>query len=108
MAILARSMAVMRTKQSIIALAQPWLVKRKIRDLNSCGKILYANDKGKLRICVVANGEEASLLTEFSNGGLTVVLMRINRTNGRKKDLVVGSIYMPYDSAEPPPPRIVD
>jgi len=48
---------------------------------------------------------KASLLTEFRNGDLTAILLNIKRHDGGNLDLVVGSVYMPYDSAEPPPQK---
>lgn len=56
---------------------------------------------------IVASRVEASLLTEFSNEDLTAVLLNIRRHSKGVMGLIVRSVYMPYDSAEPPPQKEV-
>lgn len=83
------------------------MYRDKIRGLSSCGKIYHANDRGKLRICILVNGIETTFLTALSNGDLTIILLNIKKHDGENKSLIIGSVYMSYDPAELPPQQEV-
>ncbi|XP_032685218.1 uncharacterized protein LOC116850721 [Odontomachus brunneus] len=43
----------------------------------------------------------------FSNGDITVIQVRLNLDEGTHRDVLMGSVYMPYDAKDLPPQRKV-
>ncbi|XP_024881916.1 uncharacterized protein LOC112461076 [Temnothorax curvispinosus] len=103
-AVLARCAAVMHTKH-LFLIQEPWLVKGHIKGLGGCGKLFKADNAKRPRACIVAKGLDACLLPQFSDGDLVAVRLKLNTDDGGVRDLIVGSVYMPYDSEELPPQR---
>ncbi|XP_024888738.1 uncharacterized protein LOC112465430, partial [Temnothorax curvispinosus] len=103
-AVLARCAAVMHTKH-LFLIQEPWLVKGHIKGLGGCGKLFKADNAERPRACIVAKGLDACLLPQFSDGDLVAVRLKLNTDDGEVRDLIVGSVYMPYDSEELPPQR---
>ncbi|XP_046142185.1 uncharacterized protein LOC123987908 [Osmia bicornis bicornis] len=100
-AILARSLAVMHT--GIALVQEPWLVHKAIRGLGGCGNIYHVRSEEKPRTCIIVKGLNATLLPQVSNGDITVIRLRLNLNDGGIRKMLLGSIYMPYDSPDPPP-----
>ncbi|XP_032689122.1 uncharacterized protein LOC116852664 [Odontomachus brunneus] len=46
-------------------------------------------------------------MPQFSNGDITVVQVRLNLDEGTHRDVLMGSVYMPYDAKNLPPQREV-
>ncbi|XP_032685834.1 uncharacterized protein LOC116850996 [Odontomachus brunneus] len=104
-AILARGMAVMQTA---IALVQElWLLNNAIKGLSGSGKIISSTTQEKIRTCIVTKSLNAILMPQFSNGNITVVQVRLNLDEGTHRDVLMGSVYMPYDAKDLPPQREV-
>ncbi|XP_071580756.1 uncharacterized protein [Temnothorax nylanderi] len=101
--VLARCAAKMHTKH-LFLIQEPWLIKEHIRVWVAAVSYLkptMQNDRGpacdkKTRRC---------LLPQFSDGDLVAVKLKLKMADGGVRDLIVGSVYMPYDSEELPPQR---
>lgn len=50
-------------------------------------------------------GLDVCLLSQFSDGDLVAIKLKLKLTDGKMKDLIVGLVYMPYNSKELPPQR---
>lgn len=57
------------------------------------------------RTCIVAKGLEVTTLPQVSTADLTVILLKTNLGAGEPAEILVGSAYMPCDSADSPPPE---
>jgi hypothetical protein len=99
--ILARSMTVVQT--CIALIQETWLVKGTIQGLESCSKVLRANTADKTRTCIITKGVEATLLPQLSCGDLMAAQLRHTLVDGIRRDVIIGSAYMPYDSEDLPP-----
>jgi hypothetical protein len=88
--ILTRSITVVPTCIAIIQ--KTWLVKGIIRGLGNCGKVLKASTANK--------GFDATHLPQLSCGNLMAVQLRLTLADGTHRDVIVGSVYMPYDSED--------
>jgi hypothetical protein len=103
--VLARSMAVIHTG---IAITQtPWIMKGAIKGLGSCRKFYKADTMDEIRACIVSKGTDATLLPQFSCGHFVARQLKIKQANGINSDMTVGSLYMPHDSRDLPPPEKV-
>ena len=100
-AILARRMAKMNTCISLIQ--EPWVVNGKIRGLGGCGTIHVHDGAGRTRACIISKGIEVSRLPQFCTEDQTAVELEVVLEKGGIKRIVLGSVYMPYDSQDPPP-----
>jgi hypothetical protein len=76
-----------------------------IRGLNFPGYTLYsAGGKERPSACILAKNLKAWMLPGFSCRDLVAVLVKYNK-DGVERRLVVSSVYLPYDSEDPPPSR---
>lgn len=66
-----------------------------------------ADNTDRPRVCIVAKGLDTCLLTQFSNGDLIAIKLKLKLSNGGFKDLIVGSVYMPYDRRTPPQKNVI-
>jgi len=94
--------------QTAIALIQePWLLNNAIKGLSGCGTIFTPITQNKIRTCIAIKGLNAVFMPQFSSGDITVIQLKLNLTEGRHRDVLVGSVYMPYDAKDLPPPEEV-
>jgi len=94
--------------QTAIALIQePWLLNNAIKGLSGCGTIFTPITQNKIRTCIAIKGLNAVFMPQLSSGDITVIQLRLNLTEGRHRDVLVGSVYMPYDAKDLPPPKEV-
>jgi len=94
--------------QTAIALIQePWLLNNAIKGLSGCGTIFTPTTQNKIRTCIAIKGLNAVFMPQLSSGDITVIQLRLNLTEGRHRDMLVGSVYMPYDAKDLPPPKEV-
>jgi hypothetical protein len=83
---------------------EPWYREACIRGLNLPGYTLYsAGGKEIPRACILARNMNILVLPGFSCRDLVAVLVKYE--DGVERLLVVSSVYLPYDSEDPPPPR---
>jgi len=84
---------------------EPWYREDCIRGLNIPGYILYSvGGKERPRACILARNVNAWMLPGFSCRDLVAILVKYIE-NGAEKQLVICSVYLPYDSKDPPPSR---
>ncbi|XP_018403024.1 PREDICTED: uncharacterized protein LOC108779950 [Cyphomyrmex costatus] len=104
-AILARSMAVMQ--KAIAIIQEPWVLNNAIKGLSGCGTIYKTDTQDKIRTRIAIKGLNAIFMSQLSDGDTTVIRTRLEYDEDRHLDLLIGSVYMPYDSQEEPPPKRV-
>jgi len=46
-------------------------------------------------------------MPQLSSGDITAIQLRLNLAEGGHRDVLVGSVYMPYDAKDLPPPKEV-
>ncbi|PNF17226.1 hypothetical protein B7P43_G05220 [Cryptotermes secundus] len=93
-------------KADIALIQEPWLYKGQIRGLTNTGGTVYSvvpsNDA---RSCVyIRNHVNALPLLELCSRDTTEVSITYPYQEG-SKELIVASVYLPYDSDEPPPTK---
>jgi hypothetical protein len=82
-----------------------WYREACIRGLNIPGYTLYsAGGKERPRACILARDMNIWGLPRFSCRDLVAVLVKYNE-DGVERRLLVSSVYLPYDSEDPPPSR---
>jgi len=94
-------------KLTFVALIQePWVFKKYIRGLNTKGRQLFCDFRcDRPRTCIVSRASvQARLLGQFTSQDLTAIQTTIDM-GGQKRELVIGSAYLPYDAITPPPPK---
>lgn len=97
--------SVMAKMQIDIALIQePWQWNGKIKGLQVPGfSIFSAATNNKVRTCVVVNNNlNAFFLSNLSCCDLTAIKIKHN-ISGKPHEIVLASVYLPYDSILPPP-----
>ena len=88
----------------IALIQEPYLSRGKVQGLHKNLKIFRGSNGPKIRACIATTDNiEAWLLTQFSNQDQTAIGLRMGGNI-----LVVASTYMPYDSIDPPPPKILE
>ena len=88
----------------IIALIQePWINNNVVNGLGSCGKLFHSTSQDKIRTCIIIKGIHALFIPQVSTGDHTVIQARIPTEQDQDIQVVIGSIYMPYDSDDLPP-----
>ena len=88
----------------IALIQEPYLIRGKIQGLQNNLKIYRGSQGPKIRACIAtSNNIEAWLLTQYSNQDQTAIGIRMGGDI-----LIVASTYMPYDSIDPPPPKILE
>jgi hypothetical protein len=94
-------MAVVQT--CLATVQEHWLVKGVIRGLGNCGEVFKANTTNKIRACIISKSAAATLLPQLSSSDLTAVQLRLMLASGIHRDVIVGSVYVAYDSENLPP-----
>jgi hypothetical protein len=79
-------------------------VKGVISGPGNCGKVFKAITANKVRVTEVL----MQLLPQLSSGNLRAVQLRLMLASGIHRDVIVGSVYMPYNSENVPPQEDVD
>ena len=100
-AILTTSTAVVQTCIAIIQ--EPWLVKGVIKGLGNCSEVINAYTANKIRAYTITKGGDVTLLLQLSSGDLTAVQLRFMLASGTYRHVIVGSVYVPYNSDDLPP-----
>ena len=86
----------------VALIQEPWYREDRIRGLNIPGYALFsASGTDRPRACILTRNEMAWLLPGFSCRDLVAVLTQYNE-EGAERSLVVCSVYLPYDSEDPP------
>ncbi|MCP4831423.1 MAG: hypothetical protein GY886_04310 [Gammaproteobacteria bacterium] len=100
-ALLCRCLSRLQTGLALIQ--EPYIVAGKVRGLNTkTGKVFVA-PAGAPRACVyVSKDIKSVLLPGFCTRDLVVVQID-TKVGGVGKTFIVGSIYLPFDSPDPPP-----
>jgi hypothetical protein len=84
-----------------------WYHEAFIRGLNIPGYTPYsAGGKERPRVCILARNMNIYVLPGFSCRDLVAVLVKYE--DGVERRLVVSSVYLPYDSEDPPPSRALE
>ena len=85
---------------------EPWLHRGRISGLGDVkGELIYCPSVGNVRTCILARKElHCTPLIQFCSRDCSAVLITWDQ-DGRKRSTVIGSVYLPYDSREPPPSR---
>ncbi|XP_020297157.1 uncharacterized protein LOC109861770 [Pseudomyrmex gracilis] len=99
-AILARSMAVMHT--SIALIQEPWIVKGAVKGLSGCSCLYKAHSDNRVRSCILVKGLNAIFLPQLSSEDLTVINVRVKLAEEKNMEVLIWSVYMSYDSTDPP------
>ena len=83
---------------------EPYLTtKHKVSGFSNDLKILRGAAKGKVRSLVLYKKNiNVWMLNQFSDPDLVTISIKLN-----EKIVIMASVYMPYDSAGPPPPYLV-
>lgn len=85
---------------------EPWLHQGRVAGLgDSKGTLVYCNSLRNVRTCIlVRRGVDFLTLHEFCSRNLTAISITwMNK--GRKHSSIIGSVYLPFDSRDPPPSR---
>lgn len=93
-------------KIDIALIQEPWLVGGKIAGLgNAGGTIIYDRTSSRVRTCIVVGsacrGVPLTMMNLIS-GDLTAIRFKYN-TGAAAKEVIIASVYLPYDSISPPP-----
>jgi len=81
---------------------EPWYCEGHIRGLNIPGYTLFSvHGTDRLRACILTRNKTAWMLPGFSFRDLVAVLIKYDE-EGAERHLVVCSVYLPYDSEDPP------
>lgn len=102
-AILCRQLNMGHTYAALIQ--EPYSYKGAVRGIceTNNGKLFYKFSEANPRSCIfVKNNVIARPLTKFCSRDLVAVSIEMN-LGGTKRDVVVCSAYLPYDSSSPPP-----
>lgn len=85
---------------------EPWLHRGRVAGLGDTkGRLIYCTSLNNVRTCIlVGKNVDCLTMTEFCSRDITVVNLNLDH-EGRRISLFVGSVYLPYDSREPPPSR---
>jgi hypothetical protein len=87
---------------------EPWTYKREVKGLKDVGgELIYSRSIQNPRTCIVVKKDIQTLqLMHYCLRDLTAA--KIKTLCGRRpREILLGSAYLPYDGAEPPPPREV-
>lgn len=85
---------------------EPWLHRGRISGLGDVkGELMYCSSSNNARTCILARkGLHCLPLIQFCSRDCTAVLITWERDGGRW-NTIAGSVYLPYDSRDPPPSR---
>jgi len=93
--------------QTGLALVQePLVYRNRVRGLNIRGGHLYYDSTCETpRTCIVVTGAvQAKMLVQLMSRDVTAVKITIS-VGGVNRDVVMGSVYLPYNTQEPPPSK---
>lgn len=93
----------------IALIQEPWLVRGKITGLGGTGgELIFSRSHENPRACILIKKDiQIMPLTELCSRDVATVKIKLN-DDGGPRELVLASVYMPYDSSEPPPSRDVE
>ena len=92
-------------EHSIALLQEPAQNKGRITSINNKKVRCYTGSKEKPRACILLDRKMRSfLITQFSDRDTVTLLIKDNLTN---ENIYICSAYMPFDSPDMPPPRII-
>ena len=82
---------------------EPYVFKERVRGISTKNGKLIVPNGGKPRTCIFATKDvDINILPELCDRDCTVAKMRIT-IDGTKKEILVASIYLPYDTRSLPP-----
>lgn len=86
---------------------EPWTFRGRIKGLNvNGGRLIYCTFSARPRAGVLTRDKTAIPLWEHCGADLAAIEVTIGNA-GHRKELVMASVYMPYDSADPLPAQAV-
>jgi hypothetical protein len=90
----------------VALIEETWTYKRKIKGLKEVGgKLIYSRTTQNPRTCIlVKKGSQILPLMKYCSRDLTAVKIKSSSEEG-PREITLGSAYLPYDDAEPPPTR---
>jgi hypothetical protein len=101
--VLTRTLGVKGIDMALIQ--EPWYREGRIIRLNIPGYPLFsAGGIYRPRACILASNINTWMLPGFSCRDLVAVLINYNEERAERR-LVVSSVYLPYDSEDPPPTK---
>jgi hypothetical protein len=93
----------------IALILEPWTYKGAIKGLREVsGELIYSRSTQNPRTCIlIKKGFQILSLMHYCSRYLTAV--KITTSSGeRAREIILGSAYLPYDDAVPPPPEELD
>ncbi|CAL1681167.1 unnamed protein product [Lasius platythorax] len=98
---------IIRERLDVALIQEPWTFRGRIRNLNvNRGRLIFCTSSDRPRAGILIKDETAIPLWEHCNADLAAIKVTIGEV-GHSKELVMASVYMPYDSADPPPSQAV-
>lgn len=100
-AIVSRQAAVGQTQIALIQ--EPWVRRGAIQGLDKAKGIIYSSTHNIPRACIYVSKEiQATAIPDLCSRD--VVAIKVSLKRGRERvEIVLGSVYLPYDSPTPPP-----
>lgn len=83
---------------------EPWLVCGRVAGLSDCkGTIIAEHSATRIRACIVVRSNlKALTLNELCSQDMATILIKHHIVGGIR-ELVLASVYLPYDAPDPPP-----
>jgi hypothetical protein len=90
----------------VALIEEPWIYNGEIRGLKEVdGELIYSRTTQNPRTCIlVKKGFQVMPLIKHCSRDLTAVKIKSSSEKGAR-EITLGSVYLPYDDAEPPPTR---
>jgi hypothetical protein len=93
-------------KCDVALIQEPWTYMGEIKGLKEVGgELIYGRSIQNPRTCILVKKDFRILpLMHHCTRDFTAVKIKTS-CGGGPRDIILGSAYIPYDDAEPPPPR---
>jgi len=93
----------------VALIQEPWTYKGAIKGLKEVGgELIHSRSILTPRTCIlIKKGSQILPLMNHCSRDLTAVKIKTS-IDGGPREIILGSAYLPYDDAEPPPPWQVD
>ena len=92
-----------RGSYDVALIQEPWVNRGRIAGLaDTKGKLIHCDSIKNMRTCVlVKHGTQCLPVSELCSRDITTI--EINWSRGSMRTLFLSSVYLPYDSRDPPP-----
>ena len=91
------------TNPKIALVQEPHNHKGKVSNISKSINVFTKKNQNNIRACIITTSNiDTWLLGQFSNEDQVAIAFKTNQTI-----MVVCSTYMPYDSVDPPPPKLM-